>query len=325
MFARRLRSQRHTSRHLARAMLALGALLALIAAPTVSRACQVQPLPEDADPAWVAVWREVDRKVRSLDQSGPCSVLELQLRGDRIEVVMTTRAGRRATRAVQAPFEIASTTDAMLVTLEDRSTAGGATPAITPGLAPALVPSTGVPGSDIQPPEKATTTWSRILVSGLGGVRLGGGLWTPTVGLLAALSARPWELGVIGQWETSYQSLGSQSAQRWSGSGVAVGLTVARRQPLGSQLEITGGGRFEGVVLHQETNHKHPEDWMMKADARVGIYAGAIFPRPSSVRFRMEVAVDHLLGSSPSAATDQVPPLPSWGATLAVGVEGNGP
>jgi hypothetical protein len=213
----------------------------------------------------------------------------------------------------------------MLVTLEGGKLAGDDPPPTLPGLAPTLVPSSSALTSDTQPPEKAPTTWSRILIGGLGGARFGGGLWTPTVELLAALSARPWELGVIGQWETSYQSLGSQSPQRWSGSGIAVGLTVARRQPLGSQLELTGGARVEGVVLHQETNHKHPEDWMMKADARVGVYAGAIFPRPSSVRFRMEVAVDHLLGGSPSAATDQVPPLPSWGATLAVGVEGNGP
>lgn len=245
------------------------------------------------------------------------------MRSDRIEVVLTTHDGRRAVREVREPFELAATTDAMLLTLDPpRNEVEAPT---TPSPSATVESSANSVSRDARSLDKTPTTLSRISIGGLGGVRVGGGVETPVIELLAALASPPWELGVIGQWEVAYQSLGHPIEQPWSGSGLAAGITVARHQLVGPQLDLNGGFRLEGVVLHQETNHRHPEEWMMKADGRIGVYVGAVIPRQSPVRFRAELGIDTLLGGSPSPASPELPSLPSWAASVAIGVEANGP
>lgn len=276
--------------------------------------------PGQADANWAQAWSSLMLTLRERGDLAGCSTLELVLESEGAQIVLTALDGTRAVRKLQEPFELPSTAEAMLLTLGP--------PDAAPGSAPDLVPipvATTTAEREATTPAKKSSPLSRISIGALAGARVGGGLATPVIAALASLTAPPWELGIVGQWEMAYDSLSDKSVAPWSGSGFAVGLMLGRHLPIGSQVDLLGGARLEGVVLHQEMHHRRPEESIMRADGRVGLYAGAVIPRQTPFRVRMEVAVDTLLGGAPPPASPDVPSLPSWGASLAVGVEANGP
>jgi len=279
--------------------------------------CTIRPPPANAESAWANAWRDVSHQLEGASASSACAVIELTVRDGHAALVLTTRDGKRGVREVSAPFELQPTAEAMLVTFN---------PPVVSRDDPPAQPSPTIAAQDAGPPQKPTTLLSRILLGGSAGARVGGGLATPVIDVSASLVSSAWEFGIVGQWEVAYASLAKDNSPPWSGSGVAAGIAVGRRQPLWSQIEIVGGVTLQGVVLHQEMHHKKPEQWMMRADGRIGAYAGAVVPRGSPVRIRMDFGLDRLLsGSQPPPASPDLPSLPSWGATVALGVEANGP
>src|SRR5581483_99571 len=108
-----------------------------------------------------------------------------------------------------------------------------------------------------------------------------------------------WELGVFGNWEISYLRLDRQNGPEWSASGLEAGVSIGRRQPLFSSLDLLVGARFAGAVIHQEAHHQRPEPEANDAEGRLGAYVGTSWPRRAHYRLRTALGADYVpVGSS---------------------------
>jgi hypothetical protein len=283
--------------------------------------CAIHAAPELADPRWDTSARALERRLGVAAVPGDCSAVELRPRGGHVELVFATRDGRQAVRELADPAEMEPVVDALLVSLAPAPEPLATAPSSSP-----IPPAPTHFEAPVPMPTPATQT-SAILLGGALGARAGGGLITPTVGAFGTLGSGHWELAVTGQWESSYESLsGEDEAHAWSASGLAAGVGLGRREHVSAQLDLRAGLSLAGAFLHQETHHVRPEHWLTRADGRVGAYAGAVILRRSPVRIRADVAVDFAPGSSgyPAAAPD-IPRLPSWATSFALGAETNGP
>jgi len=236
--------------------------------------------------------------------------------------MLITPDGRRAVRQLAEPFELAPTVEAMLIGFDSAPTAPSQGVVLDEESTGTSLMDRPAGAPSLPPPKPA----ANVLLGGSFGTRVGGQLATPVVAAFGALHSGFWELGVTGQWEASYGSIGAEAARAWSAAGFAAGVAVGRRQPLSSVLDLRLGISLAGAVLHQETHHQRPEQWLTRADARLGAYAGAVLPRRGLVRFRTELGVDFVPNTGQTqAATPDIPSLPSWAASLSIGAETNGP
>jgi hypothetical protein len=152
----------------------------------------------------------------------------------------------------------------------------------------------------------ALTAGARGGADGLASARLEG---------LAALSSARAEIGITAAYEPNYNRMsGASGAQH----GLVAGIILARRTPLWgntallgaqAQLAVMGGG-----------------DAQDRAEARLGTYAGMVFP-PGTLPFalRTTLAFDVLpadIGRSPS--TSDAASSPWWALSVGVGVEFGG-
>ena len=283
--------------------------------------CSVRLSTDTVDAAWVEAARDAERR---LGHAGPCGILELRVAGASASLTLLTADGRRAVRELAEASELAPTVEAMLVAFDPdiSSTRHSLSNAVA-----IEVPRNEAPRDDAtHAPESPSRPTNSVVLGGVAGVRAGGNLATPVVGAFGAITSGAWELGVAGQWEMSYGSLDGQAARPWGASGFAGSVAIGRRENVSSLLDLRAGVTLAGAMLHQETHHQHPEQWLTRADARLGAYAGVLLPRRGIVRFRAEAAIDFvpITGQTLSASPD-LPPLPTWGASLMLGAETNGP
>jgi hypothetical protein len=249
----------------------------------------------------------------------PCRSIEIRVDDDTAHLVLTTRDGRRADRELAKPYEVAPSVDALLIALDSRIVPDETT---EPNV-PLDAPETQAPPSPAF--SSAPKAGTNFLLGAEGGVRWGGGLAAPTVQASAALRSGRWELGVFGLWETAYWNVGPYGGPAWSASGLGAGVCLARREPLSSSIDLVGGARVAGAVIHQETHHQHPEPEANDAEGRVGAYVGASWPRGAGFRLRTMIGGDYVpVGSSRTPVAPGAPVLPNWTATLTIGVEGEG-
>jgi hypothetical protein len=248
----------------------------------------------------------------------PCRSIEIRVDDDTAHLVLTAQDGRRAERELAKPFEVAPSADALLMALDERTLRDEKTePRV-----PVVAPEAGAPAAIASSASKANTN---LQLGAEGGIRWGGGLAAPTVQAFAALRSGHWELGVFGLWEILYANIGAYQGPEWSAAGLGAGVSLARREPLSSSIDLLGGVRIAGAVIHQETHHQHPEPESNDAEGRIGAYLGAAWPRRAALRLRTVVGGDYVpVGSTRTPVAPGAPVLPNWTATLTIGVEGEG-
>jgi hypothetical protein len=277
--------------------------------------------------SWMAAARDATQQFHNTSQG--CVTIELHSLGDSTELVLTTADGRRTVRQLVEPFEVAPTVRAMLVSFDDVPVPSSVHLSADAGFRGGSSNSSQADLLESMPAEHAQTPQKRavnVVLGGSVGARTGGKLATPVVGAFGALHSGAWELGITGQWEISYESVGADASRAWSASGLAAGVTLGRRQTLWSRVDLRAGISLAGAMLHQETHHQRPEQWLTRADGRLGAYAGPVLPLYGVFRLRAEVAVDFVpLQGQGQTAAPGIPPLPTWAAALNLGVETNGP
>jgi len=172
------------------------------------------------------------------------------------------------------------------------------------------------------------------------GVRGGaGGLMSPMLRALFALTEEPLEIGVGAEWDLRYYDPreGKTSAQ-----ALAASVTASFRAPIGDFAALAGGKLALGAYFYespQPINVQMPEDYDptgASADVRAGAFGGIVWPRSSTVRLRVELGADFApyatssgdvspirVGTEPEQKeTGSAPP---WSLTGSFGVEVGSP
>lgn len=297
----------------------LGALFVGLAATTANAAgtpCHVSVMPS-GNPAWEQAARDVEAKLAARSRPGDCGSAVVEVQGGGARLVFTTSDGRRAVRQLARPAELAPTLEALLVT-------GSIATPEEPGAHPAPLPT---PIRDRAPARPAPShvapaQHAAVHFGASAGARVGThSLVTPVLDAFGSLSLERWELGVFGQWEMGYHELVNEADPRQRSSGLAAGISVGRREPLGGSVSLLGGAQLGLAALDEEVVEHNPTQ--SRAEGRLGAYVGAVVPRRGETHFRAELVgeiVPNHIGQTPESSTGQ-PLMPWWATTLTVGVE----
>jgi hypothetical protein len=309
------------ARSVLRLLVAQGAAV-VTATPLTAAACPLRALPEHPGGAWEQATAKAREALAS--RSGDCAEVTVEVESDFATLAFTTTDGRRAVRVLHGPDELSPALDALLVTLPPDDTA----------LAPSKNPPNPVVDSG-RPPDAAPSPASNpvhAIVFGLGGGRVAGPtpLLGPSVLLGAALCLPRWELGIDAQWTPTYANLSDDPSRPAHLAGVAAGLAVGRRTPIGTDVALATGISLSAASQHEGWHQVAPTTGKTvhadsdRGQALVGVYAAAVFPRDAKTRVRSSLSGDvdatHL--GDDGAPASGLPALPWWALTLAIGVEG---
>ncbi len=314
-----------------------------------------------SDAAWASAVRALER--RDVWRGADCQRIEVLVVRGAATLTYVTSDGRSAVRSLSGPSELEPTVVALGVTTPDaervgdtdersralemsRTSRGEASeeprpPKPTLRLTPEQEPASsfGDTGAEVTP--SSLPNDSKVLFGFGMGMRSGTRLLSPLLTGTAALALEDWELAVQGRYEAHYMYVddehrdGSDPEEERPGTaGLGAGVMVGRRQPLGNTLLI-GGALVNVTSLHDGTDDEPDEgaadaeetrvndQSRGRAEARVGAYAGFVFPRRSYVRFRSELAaevVPHSIGAS-ETRSDGIPMMPWWAVCFTLGME----
>jgi hypothetical protein len=265
-------------------------------------------------------WLRAGRAIEALTTDpSDCARIEIELERstDAARLIFVTRDGRRAERRLAHPDELMPT----VVALGVRGASEGSTPVLEDGpMAPARA-ADAVSPLDSPPSEPAAAPGgARALVALLGGTRAGAGrLVSPVLGGAAAIALERWELGINLALELQYFDL-HLSEPDGPSSAASVGVTVGRREPI-ADVDLLFGARSMVAAVNDESQKDSGERG--GAELRFGAYLGGVWPRQSSSRFRVDLALDVVPHKSLGAIGTSVTP---WLAVSALmGVELGGP
>ncbi len=269
------------------------------------------------NPAWEQAARDLEKNLAQHPTPGDCGSVVVEVQGAGARLVFTTSDGRRAVRQMARPEELAPTLEALRVT---GSIAAPAAPATGPVPASAAIRDRSpVPQ---QPGHPAPAEHSAVHFGASAGARIGThALVTPVLDAFGAVSLDRWELGVFGQWETGYHEVTDEANTSQRSSGLAAGISVGRREPVGGSLSLLGGARLGLAALDEEVVEHNPAQG--RAEGRFGAYVGAVVPRRGETHFRAELVgevVPNHIGQTPESDTGQAL-MPWWATTLTIGVE----
>jgi hypothetical protein len=272
--------------------------------------------------------RELDPEATGTDD---CRSVRVRSEEGGARLVLITRDGRRVERRVDAPGELASTLAALRVTVEDDRRDAGEPPATPPSTPVVETAPIRPPAADTGPSKNATGRddvgdRNGTLFALTAGVRGGdNALFSPVVSGAISLLRSGWEIGVLGALDLRYASVSGAEPTVQGAGAIAAGIFAGRRAPVGN-VDLLGGARLSVAALFydedvsapappgpspsQEPQHGGP------AEARVGAYLGAAFPRSSTVRFRCDLAADAVVDSDPA-----LPITPRWAMSALLGVE----
>ncbi len=301
------------------ALLAAG--LSAATAHAASARCDVRVVPP-GHPVWDQAARDASTQLAEHPAVGDCATVVVEVRESGARLVFTTRDGRRAVRKLAGPDELGPTLEALRVTGHVEAPHSPESPAVAPA-APAapLVAGDRTPEPHkpaASPPEEHSAVHFGASV----GARLGThALVSPVFDAFGSLSLEHWEIGVLGQWESGYHELGDEVAAGKRASGLAAGIAVGRREPLGSALSLLGGASLGMAALDEETAEHNPTQGV--AEGRVGAYVGAVVPRRGFTHLRArlvgEIVPNHV-GRTPENTAGE-PLMPWWATTFTVGLE----
>lgn len=262
------------------------------------------------DAAWASA--VADLRLRAGDLA--CRSIDVHVDAQGAIVVLLSPDGRNAVRRATTPAELTLTVDALLVTVPD---AALSTP-LAPSPRAEVTATKTAPAAVAEPPPHYGA-----VVALYGGGRVGwpGRFVSPLLGVSAMLSLRDWQLGVFGDWEANYTSTVNPLPSRFQMDTVLAGVAVARRVP---ETGLFVESRLAVAVVTQEGDES-TEEGGDGAELRAGLGLRFTVPRDSAVRARFTVGIDvspsRILHSRPLSPT--LPPPPTWGLSLTVGLEGD--
>jgi hypothetical protein len=277
-------------------------------------------------------WQRAVRALAASEAIGDdCERVQLNVAEPGAHLTFTTLDGRRAERTLARPEELQPTVAALGVTigLDDP-----APPERTP-VRPASVPELAADAPIEQQPESVSGSQGSGVVFALCGGTRGGAeaLFSPVLGGSVSLVLGRWEVGVLTAYEFQYFDLDEPNTpSNREATAIVVGAVVGHREPLGS-ITVLAGGRASIAALFHETRSES------LAEARLGTYLGASFPRRAGTRFRAEIGADIVASGSSSdqAVSGPAQTLPGaeppddgsvapwWAVSLLLGVEMGGP
>ncbi len=278
---------------------------------------------------WASEIAHVERAVAEREgRAGDCREIDVVVDAAGATVTFTTRDGRMAVRHIAQPSELAPLVDALVITgpVQDEPPAPHVAP---PPLSPTLPVQT--PYAREAPVSDAPRTLAdrgRVLLSVGAGLRHAPGFeGSGVAGVeIAALLGR-WELGLMGRWEADQEPDDDRPSGHVHLSAIGGGLVLGHRAPVGPFVLVVGAtaGAFaarESLVKRTlATDGRHESRTSDSfVDPRLGAYAGLVFPLLG--RFRLRSQIDAAFGvGSHVASSAELPALPKWSFTLAIGVE----
>lgn len=327
------------------------------------------PLIIDGEPsrAWLEAARALP-ELRATDTD--CARVHLQLDEHGARLTYTTREGRDAVRRLTDPEELSTTLAALAERAPVASapasaaeeTAGGAAARSAQRSPDASQSSShhaanegarevhALPLRDAEAmtrstPQAAaaleTTPGTEALFAIHAGLRGGqNGLMSPVLRGAISLHAGALELGVAASWDLRYARI--SNAEEAPARTIAGGVFAAWREPAGD-VALLAGGQLS-LAVWTDNHAIRPELHLVDvsgrtieitengAEARAGIWAGAVWPRTATIRMRAELSADVVPRAtrrsdvrmvSPLVPPDpQAPNTPGWafGATLGVEV-----
>jgi hypothetical protein len=295
------------------------ALLALAWA-RVGTACPIEVRGAEAA-RWQAVALEAEQSVLAAKPSCASVVVDAAPGGASLR--LTAADGRLAVRQLQDPRELVPALQALTVEgpgepdAERRTSTAAAALVATPA---AVVAAPEPSAKDAPAPDRpATDPYALRPVLGASlGFRLGADkLISPTLGGAASIVNGPLELGLLVRYEAHYVNSTGGNNDRPDTSGLVFGAQVGAHHE-SSSWALRGGLSFLIAALHEARGGKNG-----RAEARLGVHGGAVWPAPSRLRFRSDLALElvpYNLGRSETNALGSSS-LPWWGFGLSFGVE----
>jgi hypothetical protein len=185
-----------------------------------------------------------------------------------------------------------------------------------------------VPAEAPQEPTRRVDASGRLayVLGGSLGVRLGvadgTAIRTPVLGGFAAFLGKGWELGVTGQWETSYRQAVVDQEPDWRASALAFGVIAGKRFSLDS-WDLAAGISFSAAIVHGMSDDELPHTEASGADGRVGVYVGFIGSRTAPIRFRATFGADLVPRHAGVSTVSESAPanLPWWMGSFSLGIE----
>jgi hypothetical protein len=286
-------------------MAALASVLLLLSAALAGAAepCAVELVPDAAGPGWDAEVKTLERALStSRSSDADCRSIVIDARGG--SVTVTTRDGRRATRALSRPEDVQPVVGALVTTVEMPEITGEAPPIAAP-----------------QP--------RQLRLALLGGGEVARTQFSPSLSTALSLVRGHLEVGLFGAWELGYRDADAEIVPRSLWAWRAGALLGGRWAP-GSWELVAGGkvsaARFAWKAVNEDATDAQgmmesgPAGWWI--DPRAGAYVGAAWPARAPLRLRVELGVEasaaSLLGRAPPSLS---PVLPAWGVNLGLGVE----
>lgn len=288
-----------------------------------ARVCVAAPCPVELRGApsepWLRAGRAITEALATDLDPSDCARIEIELERstDAARLIFVTQDGRRAERRLAHPDELMPTVAALGV----RGASESSTPALEDGpTAPARVADAVSPLDSPPPGPAAAPGEARALFALLGGTRAGAGrLVSPVLAGAAAIAVDRWELGINLALELQYFNL-DLSEPDVRTSAASAGVTVGRREPF-ADLELSFGARSMVAALNDESRKDSGERG--RAELRLGVHLGAVWPRQSSSRFRADLALDVV--PHRSLGTNGTPVTPWLAVSALMGVEFGGP
>lgn len=253
-----------------------------------------------------------------------CRTVDVHVGKDIASVIFVARDGRVAVRAIKAPGELASTIDALRISLPPLTSDEVAEPAAAASPTGIAAPPVVAPVKPQPPPTETRTPSPRVVfVAALyGGVRVAwpNAFASPLLGAGAAVGVGSWRLGVYGDWETGYTSRAAPLPSGYQLSAYAAGVTIGPTLFDGrAAIDL----RLGGAIVNEEGSETIEDRGGDRAEPRLGIGAHTAIPFQSAVRARIGLAVE-VAPTRRRSIDPTLPAPPLWGIALTFGFEADG-
>ena len=308
--------------------------------PTVPLPCPIQVVAPTSDVTWSSAASAATAHLsEALGRGTDCQSILLEVHGARAILSLRTADGRRAVRPLTAPAELAPLVEALLTTLP-------AAPIVDdPKAQPVAEGRPVTPPPDTRPASSArvgerTPMWL-VYLAGAG--RLGMSDWvgaTPSASLAVGGVFERWECGVGGETDFTYAPLTGSKPSGFSLRTYGVDTFVGYRPRLGPIVGVLGADAGASFVDEAMTSlgsamqgmHTGSQDAAVVSvhyrpvQFDLGSYVGVVVPITRTIRVRTQLDARYVgmrFAAPPSGVS--WPSLPTWDASLSLGVEGVGP
>lgn len=298
-----------------RRALALAAALAWPAAAQGAAPCQVRLAP-GAPGAWLEAARDAEKRLTSAAHD--CREISVLVLPDGSATLrFSTSDGRTAERLLGAPDELGPLIEALV--------------AVTLPATPPEAPAPEAPAPAAPPPEAPTPAPAAVRPEPqlLGALEAGGRVTaqylSPTFGAGVRGVLDRWEVDLLAEWVPLHRFLRKKRAEDFSMSLFLLGAQLGRRAPAWRGA-LRYGATVSIAQVHAEgdaTDAGEPPT-LDRAQTRVGVHAGFIFPENTAARFSVDLRGEAVVLRTGRATAQEklLPSQPGFGLILTLGVEG---